>query len=63
MADEYLNVRSAARYLGVSPTTLYKLISSGKLPTFRSELNTHERLVRRADLDELKTPRPVGGPA
>jgi excisionase family DNA binding protein len=59
--EEYLNAREAARYLAVSPTTLYRLINSGTLLTFRSEVNKRDRLVRRADLDRLKSPQPVGG--
>jgi excisionase family DNA binding protein len=57
---DYLNARDAARYLGVSPTTLYKLINAGTLSTFRSEVNKRDRLIRRADLDRLKSPQPVG---
>jgi excisionase family DNA binding protein len=59
--EEYLNAREAARYLGISPTTLYRLINTGTLATFRSELDKRERLVRRADLDRLKSPEPLGG--
>jgi excisionase family DNA binding protein len=59
--SEYLNARDAARYLGVSPTTLYKLINTGTLATFRSEANKRDRLIRRDDLDRVKSPRPVGG--
>jgi excisionase family DNA binding protein len=57
--DEYLNARDAARYLDVSPTTLYRLIHMGKLPTFRSEVNRRERRIRRVDLDRLRIPRPA----
>lgn len=57
---EFLNAREAARYLGVSPTTLYRLINSGTLVTFRSEVNKRNRLIRRADLDRLKSPQPIG---
>ena len=59
--EEYLNAREAARYLDISPTTLYRLINTGTLATFRSELDKRERLVRRADLDWLRSPRPFGG--
>lgn len=58
--SEFLNAREAARYLGVSPTTLYKLINSGTLTTYRSEVNKRDRLMRRADLDRLKAPQPIG---
>ena len=60
MDIEYLNVRSAARYLRVSPTTIYKLIKDGTLPTFRSQVNQRDRLVRREDLDRLNVPQPSG---
>jgi excisionase family DNA binding protein len=32
---EVMNVEQAARYLGVSPDTLYKYLSEGKLPAFK----------------------------
>ena len=60
MDDDYLNARDAARYLGVSPTTLYKLINAGTLTTFRRQVNKRDGLIRRADLDRLKSPQPVG---
>ena len=60
--DEYLNLVEAARFLGVSRMTLYKLIREGKLPIYRSELNRTVRLVRRADLDRLREPRPMPSP-
>jgi hypothetical protein len=40
----------------VSPTTLYKLINAGTLTTFRRQVNKRDRLIRRADLDRLKSP-------
>lgn len=61
--NEYLNLVEAARYLGVSRMTLYKLIREGKLPTFQSELNRAVRLVRRAGLDQLRQPKPADTPA
>ena len=59
--DEYLNLVEAARYLGISRMTLYKLIRGDKLPTFRSELNRAVRLARRSDLDRLRQPQPLKG--
>ena len=61
--DEYLNLVQAARYLGISRMTLYKLIREGKLPAFQSELNRAVRLVRRADLDRLRQLKLAGTPA
>ncbi|MBI3971828.1 MAG: helix-turn-helix domain-containing protein [Chloroflexi bacterium] len=57
--NEYLNLVEAARYLGISRMTLHKLIREGKVPTYWSELNRAVRLVKRADLDRLRQPRPA----
>ncbi len=57
--NEYLNLVEATRYLGISRMTLYKLIREGRLPTYKSELNRAVRLVKRADLDRLRQPRPA----
>jgi excisionase family DNA binding protein len=32
---EVMNVRQASEYLGVSPDTLYKYLSEGKIPAFK----------------------------
>ena len=32
---EVMNVEQASRYLGVSPDTLYKYLSEGKVPAFK----------------------------
>ena len=32
---EVMNVEQAARYLGVSPDTLYKYLSEGRVPAFK----------------------------
>ena len=37
MADsrEVMNIRQASQYLGVSPDTLYKYVSSARIPAFK----------------------------
>jgi excisionase family DNA binding protein len=32
---EVMNIRQASQYLGVSPDTLYKYLSAGKIPAFK----------------------------
>jgi excisionase family DNA binding protein len=32
---EVMNIRQASGYLGISPDTLYKYLSEGKLPAFK----------------------------
>jgi excisionase family DNA binding protein len=34
-AREVMNIRQAAKYLGVSPDTLYKYLSRGSIPAFK----------------------------
>jgi excisionase family DNA binding protein len=48
----YLQVRDAARYLGVSPSTLRNWERLGKIAAHRHPVNNY-RLFKRADLDAL----------
>lgn len=57
--DEYLNLKEAARYLGVSDIKVRHLVSDGLLKVSFDPLDDRKRLVKKADLDTLKTPRPV----
>lgn len=50
LSPALLDVRDAARYLGVSRTLLYSLLSSGALPSVKVG---QRRLVRRADLERF----------
>ena len=53
-----LAMREAAAYLGVARNTARRLIAEKGLPTFATPLDRRRRLVRRGDLDRLRTPRP-----
>lgn len=57
-SDEYLNLKEAARYLGVSDIKIRRLVSKGFLEVSYDPLDDRKRLVKKADLDTLKTPRP-----
>lgn len=50
--DEYLTIKDAASYLGVSPSTLRNWDRSGKLETHRHPINGY-RLYRKKDLEAL----------
>ena len=50
--DEYVRVKQAALMLGLSPNTVRKWGSLGKIPEFRHPVNTY-RLYRRSDLEKL----------
>lgn len=51
MSDEhdYLRIRDAARYLGVSTATLRNWDRAGKIPAYRHPVNDY-RLFKREDL-------------
>jgi len=50
--DDYLTIKEAAAYLGVSPNTLRNWGASGKIPMHRNPMNGY-RLFKTSDLDEL----------
>jgi excisionase family DNA binding protein len=61
---EVMNVEQAARYLGVSPDTLYKYLSEGKVPAFklgnrwRLKKTTLDRwMERQSQVREAKSAR------
>ena len=57
-SNEYLNLKEAARYLGVSDIKIRRLVSKGLLEVSYDPLDDRKRLVKKPDLDTLKTPRP-----
>jgi MerR family transcriptional regulator, copper efflux regulator len=50
--DEYLTVKTAAEFLGVSPSTLRNWDRAGKLKPHRHPMNRY-RLYRRAELEAV----------
>jgi len=49
---DYLRVKAAAEFLGVSPNTLRSWSQDGKVPTHRNPVNGY-RLYRQVDLERL----------
>jgi MerR family transcriptional regulator, copper efflux regulator len=49
---EYLTIKEAAEFLGVSPSTLRNWEKQGKLSTHRNPVNRY-RLYRKDDLERL----------
>lgn len=49
---EYLTIKEAAGFLGVSPSTLRNWEKNGKLSTHRNPLNNY-RLYRKKELEQL----------
>ena len=62
-SSEYLNITEAARYLSVSDIKIRRLINKGLLNVSVDPLDDRKRLVKRGDLDSLKTPRPIENPS
>jgi excisionase family DNA binding protein len=56
---DFLTLTDAARYLGVSRQTLWRRIRDGVIPVHVSEINRRVRLVKRADLNRIRTPRTI----
>jgi MerR family transcriptional regulator, copper efflux regulator len=50
--DDYLKIKDAATWLGVSPTTLRNWERQGKLKAHRNPVNRY-RLYKKSDLEEL----------
>ena len=50
--DEFLTVKEAAEFLGVSPNTVRNWGREGKIPEHRHPINNY-RLYRRQDLEGL----------
>lgn len=50
--DEYLTIKQAAEYLGVSPNSLRNWDAAGKIPVYRHAVSNY-RLFKIVDLEEL----------
>ncbi|MDP9309688.1 MAG: helix-turn-helix domain-containing protein [Chloroflexota bacterium] len=51
---DYLTIKEAAAFLGVSPNTLRNWERNGKIATYRHPIN-HYRLYKKDELSELLT--------
>jgi len=56
---EFLTLGTAATRVGISRGTLRNRVRSGAVPAFRDPRDKRFVLVRAADVDRLRTPRPV----
>ena len=60
-SGEYLNIREAASYLGVSDVKIRRLVIKGLLRVSLDPLDARKRLAKKRDLATLTTPRPAAG--
>lgn len=66
MDSEFVTMREAQEILGVSNFTMWQLVKRGDLTAYQSATDRRKKLVRRSELDALRTPReiePTGGGA
>jgi len=61
LADEWLTLEEAAKYLKVSKPSIYRFCAEGRLPFFKLA-GTGARRFKRADLDALLEPGHAGAP-
>jgi DNA (cytosine-5)-methyltransferase 1 len=50
--DEFVTVKEASEFLGVSPNTLRNWHRDGKIPVYRNPISNY-RLFKKTDLEEL----------
>ena len=55
MVHEYMTVAEARDYLGISRGKMTSLINNGILKTMVNPLDTRSKLVKREDVEQLKT--------
>ena len=58
MAIEYLTIREAALYLDVTRVTIWRWTKVGRLAVYLDPSDNRTRLLRKDDIDKLRTPRP-----
>lgn len=60
MAEEYMSVSEAAKYLEVSKPKMIRMISENGLKTFQDLRDKRKVLLKRADVEWLRRPIPRG---
>lgn len=58
MAEEYLTLRQAREYLGVSKPKMRELVKKTSIAVYTDPLDKRKHLVRKDDLDKLRQPQP-----
>ena len=59
--SEFLTLKEAQDYLGVSKTKMWSLVKSGIVRTYEDPLDRRKKLVRREDVGRLRHPRASAG--
>lgn len=56
-ASDFRNIQDAAKAVGMSRFTVWRLIRDGKLHVYQSEIDRRAKLVNMADLAHLIEPK------
>jgi len=59
MPGDFVTMREASEILGVSKFTMWRLVRDGVFDAFQSGSDRREKLVRRADVEAYKEPKPI----
>ncbi len=55
MPKDYMTMREAQEYLGISKVKISKLVKEGTLKTKGNPLDSRVKLVKREDVEKLKS--------
>ena len=59
MTEEFLTLKEAREYLGVSKAKMWRLVKEGALSVYSDILDKRKRLVKKADVEKLRQPRQI----
>ena len=57
--DEFIPLKEAADYLGISRTTLWSMVREARITAYSKATDRRSKLFRKSDLDDLKRPQPL----
>jgi len=57
--DTFVTMSEASRRVGSSRNSIRRRVNRGEIPVFADPLDDRRRLVRVADVDRLREPRPI----
>lgn len=61
MALEYLSLKEAREYLGISKPKMRRLIKEAVISVYSDQRDKRKRLVRREDIERLRQPQLLSG--
>lgn len=59
MEEQFVTMKEAQEILNVSNYTMWKMVRDGRVKAYQSDVDRRRKLIRRADLEDLKQARPI----